>query len=229
MGNKCCQCEPKQDNLNLIAIPASSLPIIEKEIIQEMLPTNENDASESIVANPIILFQAKETKFKDALAKTENTKAGTNEVRTPELKCKDNGILLRIEEKKPVYASGDLKQEPIFVEEIKKTVEEKKEPYQRSKTVNLRAESVWGNSIAKKGTLNISPQHFRRENKQVFEKKYEVIGNIGKGAFGEVKKIKERATGNIHALKIIGKDKCEKTVSLNEEITILQKIVYSVD
>jgi serine/threonine protein kinase len=47
---------------------------------------------------------------------------------------------------------------------------------------------------------------------------------LGKGGFGEVKKARHRLTGDIRAMKIIKKDKCDETYlsNLKNEIKILR-------
>ena len=75
-------------------------------------------------------------------------------------------------------------------------------------------------------SFRIEPQYFRVERKGQLESRYKIDEIIGKGSFGEVKKIIDKHTGLYRALKIISKDNCEKTDSFNDEIEIIKKLVY---
>ncbi len=105
--------------------------------------------------------------------------------------------------------------------------EETKKRLFRKHTIDpeYRSESEW-NISSKQFVLGLDPQHFRRENKNVVNEKYEIVEKIGKGAFGEVKKVKEKLTGCIRAMKVIPKDKCEASSKFGDEIKILQKLVF---
>ena len=85
-----------------------------------------------------------------------------------------------------------------------------------------------GNSYLNKTPTNfkIEPFHFRIEkNKTAFKLKYDVEETIGKGSFGEVKRIKEKNTGSYKALKTISKSHCQTTDNYADEIQIIKKLV----
>ena len=67
-------------------------------------------------------------------------------------------------------------------------------------------------------------------NNMIQEKKgkiahdYNVLELLGKGGFGEVKKVVHRLTKDVRAMKIIKKDKCDENylATLTNEIKILK-------
>jgi len=71
--------------------------------------------------------------------------------------------------------------------------------------------------------LNVSPSHFRSEQKKM-EERYEILEVIGKGGFGEVSRIRDKATDDIRALKRLSKNQCNSEKEFSEEIKILQKL-----
>ena len=76
--------------------------------------------------------------------------------------------------------------------------------------------------------FKIEPLHFRGEREvESLESKYLIEGVIGKGSFGEVKKIKDKDNNQYRALKIIHKANCQKTDDFADEIEIIKKLVIS--
>ena len=74
--------------------------------------------------------------------------------------------------------------------------------------------------------ITVSVQDLRQTNEKGFRDQYKVGKVIGKGAFGEVRLITHRVSGNIRAVKILKKtnlDEGEKERILNE-INILKAI-----
>ena len=65
---------------------------------------------------------------------------------------------------------------------------------------------------------------FIHEKKGKVTNDYEVLSVIGKGGFGEVKKVIHKLTGDIRAMKIIKKESCDEGYlkSLSNEINILR-------
>ena len=94
---------------------------------------------------------------------------------------------------------------------------------------NARAETELVISLEKKMIFGLPPSYFRRENKSGMEEKYEILGSVGKGAYGEVKKVKERQSGQIRAVKIMPKATCQMTSNSADEIKILQSLVNMCD
>lgn len=73
--------------------------------------------------------------------------------------------------------------------------------------------------------FKIEPKHFRVERKkEMLSEKYEIGGVIGRGTFGEVKKIKDKTTGELRAVKIISKTHCQQTDNFADEIDIIKKL-----
>jgi len=64
----------------------------------------------------------------------------------------------------------------------------------------------------------------RGERKGDISEKYELLYVIGKGAYGEVRKIKNKVNGELRAVKIISKSKCQTTDNYFEEFEILKKL-----
>ncbi len=74
--------------------------------------------------------------------------------------------------------------------------------------------------------FKIEPLHFRGERKkESLANRYVVEDIIGRGSFGEVKRIRDKVTGLYRALKVINKDNCQKTDSFADEIEIIKKLV----
>lgn len=73
--------------------------------------------------------------------------------------------------------------------------------------------------------LKVTPSFFRIEKSGKLEDSYNTLGLIGKGGYGEVRKIQDKVTREIRAVKVISKAKCQKTAAFSDEIRILQKIV----
>ena len=76
--------------------------------------------------------------------------------------------------------------------------------------------------------LKVAPYHFRIEKSGSIEDKYQTLSVIGEGGFGKVKKIRNRMTNQIKAVKVIAKSKCQMSENFSDEIQILQKIVREI-
>jgi len=74
--------------------------------------------------------------------------------------------------------------------------------------------------------LKVAPYHFRVEKPGKLEDTYQNLGVIGKGGYGEVRKMKNFITHEIRAVKAIEKSKCQMTSNFSDEIRILQKLVF---
>ena len=74
-------------------------------------------------------------------------------------------------------------------------------------------------------SMKIDREAFLGENKSVLDEKYQVMAFVDRGSYGEVKKIRDRVSNTIRALKIINKSKCQMAESSIEEIVILKKLV----
>jgi calcium/calmodulin-dependent protein kinase I len=60
---------------------------------------------------------------------------------------------------------------------------------------------------------------------KIFHLKYELLGDLGSGAFAEVKKARSKETGELVAVKMIDRDKCKgKEVLILNELMILSQI-----
>ena len=74
--------------------------------------------------------------------------------------------------------------------------------------------------------LKVSPSVFRVEKSGRFDDNYENMGVIGKGGYGEVRKVRRILTNEIRAVKVISRLRYQKSASFSDEIQILRKIVY---
>lgn len=74
--------------------------------------------------------------------------------------------------------------------------------------------------------FKVNPSHFRQELKGNIKEKYEFMDTIGKGGYGVVKKIKNKVSQEIRAVKACVKSKCQVTKDFSDEITILQQLVF---
>ena len=74
--------------------------------------------------------------------------------------------------------------------------------------------------------FKIGPINFRKERKNSPQDTYEIEKSIGKGCFGEVKKIKDKKTGDYRAMKTIDKSNCQMTDSYIDEIEIIKRLVW---
>lgn len=105
---------------------------------------------------------------------------------------------------------------------LKETKEENKENIKQSGTI-ASAKPLKRNPSVQ---LKVDPQYFRCENTGKLEDRYQILSLIGKGAYGEVKKIRDTVTNEIRALKIMLKSTCQMTKNFSDEIRILQKLVF---
>jgi hypothetical protein len=76
--------------------------------------------------------------------------------------------------------------------------------------------------------FRVAIANFRGEKRGTVEERYQTLGTIGRGAFGEVKKIKERTTGETRALKVCPKARGQVVKEdITDEIAILRRLVSS--
>ena len=79
--------------------------------------------------------------------------------------------------------------------------------------------------LAKTDGVVFNLSNVRSERTGTLESRYETLYILGSGAYGEVRKIRDRITDDIKAVKLISKEKCRTVEKLNEEIEILKKLV----
>ncbi len=74
--------------------------------------------------------------------------------------------------------------------------------------------------------MTIDKAVFVQEQKGRIKAKYRVLETIGKGSYGEVKKILHKVTGELRAMKVIRKEDVSKEYqqSLLNEIDILKQL-----
>jgi calcium-dependent protein kinase len=76
------------------------------------------------------------------------------------------------------------------------------------------------------GALQIDPTIMIQEKRGRITKDYQILELLGKGGFGEVKKVIHRLTRDVRAMKIIKKDKCDENylATLTNEIKIMKQL-----
>lgn len=91
---------------------------------------------------------------------------------------------------------------------------------------NMREKSFTiTNKVKRASNLKVNPRCFRVEKSGKVEDNYEMLEVIGKGGYGEVRKIRDLRTKEIKAVKVIAKNRCQTTSSFSDEISILQELV----
>ena len=139
------------------------------------------------------------------------------------------------EEKNPEKLSSKLKDDPkkkkiIFSEnEIIQNEDFNKE---KSFEYQIKNTKTANNNYVKKITklsesiedpdINVSKEHLVKISKDALSKKYLIIGDLGHGSYGQVKKVRHKELNEIRALKITSK----KTTTSKIEIDILRKISH---
>ena len=97
--------------------------------------------------------------------------------------------------------------------------------YEKNKTLNNRSRHTSQSPIGVPRP-SVTYNQLIVERKGNISKYYQVLESVGKGAFGEVKKVLHKLTKDIRAMKIIKKDKCDKNYlnNLYSEINILKQM-----
>jgi hypothetical protein len=138
---------------------------------------------------------------------------------------------LKLPDSSPINVNNSKRISDVHLtKKIKETTEEEKNDIMRKKYMEdgtriLLTETKTNDDIFRFGSndLNLSPSHFRSEQKRM-EDRYEILEIIGKGGFGEVSRIRDKATNEIKALKRLSKSQCNSEKEFSEEIKILQKL-----
>jgi len=73
--------------------------------------------------------------------------------------------------------------------------------------------------------LKVKPGNFRVECTSRISDIYQPLQLIGKDSYGEIRKVRNKYTNAIRAVKIISKSKCQMTKNFADEISILQELV----
>ncbi len=230
MGNRCCH-EGERKEEDLTYMKAVTTTMGDEGGLRRN--NSEEELCENTIANPVIQFQTHERidkgrakrppPRKDRLLIKLKTEANLVELchrtRQMSLELRDS-INCTFLDQLPAGMERERKKSP----EISPKRTSSAEIDKRWSTA-VRAETEVVISLEKRMVICPTPSHFRRENKNVMEDKYEILKPIGKGAYGEVKMIKEKTTGQIRAVKIMPKSTCQMTSNFVDEIKILQKLV----
>lgn len=77
--------------------------------------------------------------------------------------------------------------------------------------------------------IKFEPKCFRGEKRKAsFDNNYITCELIGAGSYGEVRKIRDKVTGEYRALKTFSKENCHKTDNFADEISIVKRLVTCV-
>jgi len=90
--------------------------------------------------------------------------------------------------------------------------------------MEIRTSSIRSNHDTSRRRVSIDLSGDRKERKGDISLKYDILYVIGKGACGEVRKIRNKTSGEFRAVKIISKSKCQVTDNYFEEFEILKKL-----
>ena len=130
------------------------------------------------------------------------------------------------------YTKEDNKKATLFVKNLRETIatdiaKSGSRRIIRNDSAAFASISTLKHPTTRKQTVNLSvdPSKFRLEQKCLIEDKYEMLYLMGKGAYGEVKKIRDKETNALRAVKIVNKDKCNVSENFMEEIDILKRLV----
>ena len=74
-------------------------------------------------------------------------------------------------------------------------------------------------------SISVDPSRFRLERKCSIEEKYEILYQLGKGTFGEVKRVRDKKSMISRAVKVISKENCKLPENYMEEFEILKQLV----
>ena len=74
-------------------------------------------------------------------------------------------------------------------------------------------------------SLKINPSNYRVEKTGKVNEIYQSLELVGKGGYGEIRKVRNRITNEIRAVKIIAKDQAQMIEFFSEEINILKQLV----
>jgi len=80
------------------------------------------------------------------------------------------------------------------------------------------------NDYYKGNIVPLDIKKFRIENIGHFSTTYEIISSLGKGAYGEVSKVRSKINGKFYAMKTIPKKMCINALKVLPEIEILKSL-----
>lgn len=204
MGIKCCN--SRQSSTNILSCGTASLELLEKE--QEKI--------EQVAISPMKAFETHRGLSKGKIIGpygiAKSILIGTDREQTY-FSQKSQQV---IDNQKRLNAKL-----PMVIRNVKTSFDVKGEDVKSPGTVSSVKPIMRVNS----GQLKVAPSHFRCEKAGKLEDRYQILSLIGKGGYGEVKKIRDIETNEIRALKIMLKSHSQMTKNFSDEIRILQKLV----
>ena len=151
---------------------------------------------------------------KDIVSYDLNTEIPEKRSTSPEINKNKN--LSRSQFSRPSLAPFNYKSKPELLQIPIESMIELPEILSNRAEVIKRMDSI---------NIDFQPDVLRRETSGKWQTKYEEIAFIDRGGFAEVRKIKDRQTGAIKAIKIMSKANCQMTDNSADEINILKKLV----
>lgn len=194
----------------------NSAPTGQLDATQKM--TNE-DIAEQSCADALIQFRANVVEDEKETQRTPRCPVSKTEPVIPEL----NSLYLQLNHRAATIVK-DLDAD-VEVPDESSNSENRCERSVDMDTIALRPRTEVVISLEKKLVNRLSAGCFRRENKRRIEEKYEMLEVVGKGAHGEIRKVRDRSTGDVRAVKIVPKESNSIVTNFEEEIAILQKLV----
>eukprot|EP00826_Nyctotherus_ovalis_P065645 TRINITY_DN9653_c0_g1_i8.p1 TRINITY_DN9653_c0_g1~~TRINITY_DN9653_c0_g1_i8.p1 ORF type:complete len:348 (+),score=28.59 TRINITY_DN9653_c0_g1_i8:74-1117(+) len=180
--------------------------------------TNE-DIAEQSCSDALIQFRANTLEDEKELPKTPRCSISKTQPIIPEL----NSLYLQLSHRAAtIIKDSDADAE---VPDESSNSESRCERSVDMDTIALRPRTEVVISLEKKLVNRLSAGCFRRENKRRIGEKYEMLEVVGKGAHGEIRKIRDRSTGDVRVAKIVPKESSSIASNFEEEIAILQKLV----
>ncbi len=203
MGAQCCyrNSGPIPNTGDCEVLPHSAL----------LAATQERDEfCEEVTANAVTLFTSHnplpagraKRKLPAALTSRRDSRSGSPKASADAMnseKTKDSGKVEGWEERKRLSVAGS--------------------PHGTFKTDSDKAVNRSGMMVS------IDLSGFRRERKESVDTSYELMYVLGKGSFGEVRKVRDKETKECRAMKVISKANCKTTVNYREEVDILKQLV----
>ena len=188
--------------------------IISLEELQKVQEINNNEKDEKNNKSNLNDKKKKKINRGSVSFKLENTTKNEEEENKENLDKKKKKILSEND-----LRTEDLKKKKSFEAQIKNSNTSHEILKKSSK---LSTVSNLTNNNLEDPDINVSKEHLVKISKEPLSKYYLIIGDLGHGSYGQVKKVRHKQLNEIRALKITSK----KTATSKIEINILRKISH---
>lgn len=195
MGNNCCNIVKKEQEI----VECPSDVTLPEQIVSEVQHTKSTTTIHEMKA-----FTVHQTFLKNKLKVIKSSKTQeTPEVKTLHLKNEPRDNIPKIH--------TNIDQETNLIP-------------RKEEDKNMKVKTYEDILRMSSNELILTPESFRGEQKRMAER-YEVLEVIGKGGFGEVRRIRDKSTNQIRCIKKLSKSQCSNEIEFSEEIKILQRLV----